>query len=75
MMRRDFVIAHRCATRGSGFITSRRVAIAVLAANLADDLLGALVRHDPRTLIGLPFAGAMIAYLCSRVVCGWIRRG
>lgn len=41
----------------------RRLAIAVLAVNLAGDTAGAVVRRDPRTLIGLPIAGAMIALL------------
>ncbi len=37
-----------------------RVAIGVLAVNLIGDLLNALLRHDPRTLIGLPIGGLMI---------------
>ena len=44
----------------------RRLAIAVLAVNLLGDLGGAFVRHDPRTLIGLPIAGAMIWFLSKR---------
>lgn len=44
----------------------RRVAIGVLGANLVGDLMNALVRHDYRTLIGLPIAGVMIWYLASR---------
>lgn len=43
----------------------RRLAIAVLIVNLVGDLMGALLRHDPRTLIGLPIGGALIAYLLS----------
>lgn len=43
----------------------RRLAVAVLAVNLAGDLIGALARHDPRTLIGLPIGGLFIAYLLS----------
>jgi hypothetical protein len=42
-----------------------RCAIAVLAVNLLGDLLNAAMRHDLRTLIGLPIGGAMIAYLLS----------
>src|SRR5437667_12831873 len=38
----------------------RWLAIGVLAANLIGDTAGAIVRHDPRTLIGLPIGGAMI---------------
>jgi uncharacterized membrane protein (UPF0136 family) len=41
----------------------RRLAIGVLAVNLAGDSLNALLRHDPRTLIGLPIGGLMILYL------------
>jgi hypothetical protein len=38
----------------------------VLAINLAGDVIGAAVRHDPRTLIGVPIGGAMIGYLVRR---------
>jgi hypothetical protein len=41
----------------------RSLAIGILAANLVGDSMNALVRHDLRTLIGLPIGGAMIAYL------------
>ena len=41
----------------------RRLAIGILAVNLAGDTFNALARHDPRTLIGLPIAGLMIWYL------------
>jgi hypothetical protein len=41
----------------------RRLAIAILAVNLIGDSLNALLRHDPKTLIGLPIAGLMIWYL------------
>jgi hypothetical protein len=41
----------------------RWLAIAILVVNLGGDTLNALVRHDPRTLIGLPVAGVMIWYL------------
>jgi hypothetical protein len=47
----------RCAEWG------RRLAIGVLIVNLIGDLLNALLRHDPITLIGLPIAGLMIFYL------------
>ena len=38
-----------------------RLAIALLTVNAASDLINAV--HDPRTLIGLPIAAAMIVYL------------
>jgi hypothetical protein len=41
----------------------RWLAIGVLAVNLIGDSLNALLRHDPRTLIGLPIGGLMILYL------------
>jgi hypothetical protein len=40
----------------------RRLAIAVLAVNLIGDSLNALLRHDPKTLIGVPIGGLMISY-------------
>lgn len=44
----------------------RRLAIGVLTVNLAGDSLNALLRHDPRTLIGLPIGGIMILYLLKK---------
>ena len=44
----------------------RRLAIGVLTVNLIGDSLNALLRHDPRTLIGLPIGGLMIWYLLRR---------
>ena len=41
----------------------RRLAITILVANLIGDSLNALLRHDPKTLIGLPIGGLMIWYL------------
>jgi hypothetical protein len=38
----------------------RWLGIVILAANLVGDLTNAFVRHDLRTLIGVPIAGAMI---------------
>jgi hypothetical protein len=40
-----------------------RLAIIILSINIVGDLLNALVRHDYRSLIGLPIGGAMIFYL------------
>jgi hypothetical protein len=44
----------------------RRLAIGILVANLIGDALNALLRHDPKTLIGLPMGGLMIWYLVKR---------
>jgi hypothetical protein len=41
----------------------RRLAIGLLLVNLAADLASAVARGDPRTLIGLPIAGGLIAWL------------
>ncbi|MFL6567929.1 MAG: hypothetical protein ACJ8LI_02075 [Chthoniobacterales bacterium] len=53
----------------------RLIAVAVLAINLVGDATNAFVRHDWRTLIGLPIGGAMIAYLFSAGVKRWTARG
>jgi hypothetical protein len=37
--------------------------MAIITVNLIGDLTGAAVRHDPRPLIGLPIAGAMLWFL------------
>ncbi len=56
-----------CALAAIGLVRGarwgRQVAIGVLAVNLIGDVIGAAVRQDPRTLIGVPISGAMIAYL------------
>ncbi len=44
-----------------------RLAIGVLAVNLAGDTANAVIRHDLRTLIGLPIGGFMIWYLARRL--------
>ncbi len=62
-----FVVGTACAWAAIGLARQkewgRRLAIGILAVNLVGDSVGAVVRHDPRTLIGLPIGGAMIAYL------------
>jgi hypothetical protein len=60
-------VGSACGAAGVGLARrkawGRRLAIGILAVNLVGDTLNALVRHDPRTLIGLPIAGLMIWYL------------
>ena len=62
-----FVVGAACAVGAIGLATrarwGRRLALSILVVNLIGDLLNALLRHDLRTLIGLPIGGAMIAYL------------
>jgi hypothetical protein len=43
----------------------RRVALAILAVNLVGDVGNAALRGDPCTLLGLPIAAGLIAYLLS----------
>jgi hypothetical protein len=44
----------------------RQLAIAVLTVNLAGDTLNAAIRHDPRTLIGVPIGAVLIFYLLKK---------
>lgn len=44
----------------------RRLAIGILTVNLIGDTFNAILRHDPRTLIGLPIGGLIILYLMKR---------
>jgi hypothetical protein len=44
----------------------RGLAIGILTVNLSGDSLNAWLRHDPKTLIGLPIGGLMILYLLKR---------
>jgi hypothetical protein len=44
----------------------RRLAIGILTINLIGDSLNVWLRHDPKTLIGLPIGGFMIVYLLSQ---------
>ncbi len=40
-----------------------RLAVALLVTNLVGDLVNAVLRQDPRTLIGVPIAGVLLWYL------------
>jgi hypothetical protein len=44
----------------------RRLALAILVVNLVGDSLNAWLRHDSKTLIGLPIGGLMIWYLVKK---------
>jgi len=61
------IVGVACALAAIGLarnaIWGRWLGILILAVNLVGDLTNALVRHDPRTLVGVPVAGAMIFYL------------
>ncbi len=64
------VVGSACALASVGLATrarwGHRLALGILSFNLVGDLVNAFVRHDFRTLIGLPIGGAMIAYLLVR---------
>jgi hypothetical protein len=61
------IVGVACASAAIGLARNakwgRWLGILILAANLVGDLTNAFVRHDFRTLIGVPIAGAMIFYL------------
>lgn len=67
-----FGVGAACASTAIGLAMRARwgwwLAIAVLAVNLLGDGINAFVRHDFRTLIGLPIGGALIIYLTSKRV-------
>ena len=69
------VVAAACVAAAVGLWTGRewgrRIAVALLGINLLGDSLNALIRRDWRTLIGLPIAAAMLAYLLSSRVRQW----
>jgi hypothetical protein len=46
----------------------RRLAMVGLALNAFGDLTNAIVRRDPRTLVGVPIVALLLAYLASRRV-------
>jgi hypothetical protein len=64
------IVGMACALAAIGLARNakwaRWVGILILALNLVGDLTNAFVRHDLRTLIGVPIAGAMIFYLARR---------
>jgi len=45
-----------------------QVALGLLMTNLAGDVANAVLRHNVRTLIGVPIAGTMILFLWSDAV-------
>ena len=64
------VVGAACGLAAAGLAKNaewgRRLAIGVLAVNLVGDSLNALLRHDLRTLIGLPIGGLMNLYLVTK---------
>jgi len=64
------IVGVACALAAIGLVRNARWgrshAILILAVNLGGDLTNVFVRHDLRSLIGVPIAGAMIFYLVRR---------
>src|SRR5437870_12167680 len=60
-----FTVAAACALSARGLwiraTWGRRLALILLVVNLVGDATNAFIRSDPRTLIGLPIGGALIA--------------
>jgi hypothetical protein len=67
-----FIVATACALSAIGvWIRARwghRLALAMLCLDFLADAITALVRGEWHTLIGLPIAGALVAYLLSAAV-------
>ena len=61
------LVALACAVCAFGLFRqrpwARPLVIVLLSVNLAGDLGNFIIRHDPRTLIGLPIGGLVIWYL------------
>ena len=61
------LVSAACALSARGLVKRSawgyRLAVAVLAVSLIGDAANAVMRDDPRTLIGLPIGGILIAYL------------
>lgn len=65
------IVGTACALTAFGLWRRTRwglqLAMVILCVNAIGDLLNAILRHDYRSLIGLPVAGAMIFYLSRRL--------
>lgn len=72
-----FLVAVACALSVRGLVLRVRwgywLVLAMLSVNLISDLGFAIVRRDPRTLIGLPIAGAILLFLLTKRVRGAFR--
>jgi uncharacterized membrane protein (DUF2068 family) len=66
------LVSAACAAAAIGLWRSRRwgywLAVGVLGTNLLGDLVNGVWRHDWKTLIGVPIAGAMLIYLARSQV-------
>ena len=61
------IVGGACGASAIGLVRNaewgRKLALVVLTINLIGDSLNALLRHDPKTLVGVPVAIAIIWYL------------
>lgn len=66
------LVALACAGAAGGLWRGRlwgyRLAITVLGLNLIGDVANALLRHDWRTLIGVPISGTLLLYLTRSAI-------
>jgi len=64
------IVCAACLVASVGLWRCRRwglwAAISTLCINLIGDTASAVIDHDPRTLIGIPIGGMMLAYLFAR---------
>ena len=65
------VVGSGCGAAAVGLFRGARwgqvLGLVLLLANLVGDAANAILRHDYRTLIGIPVGGIMIAYLWSTI--------
>ena len=73
------IVAGACALSAIGLWNSawwgHRLALVVLTVSMVGDATNALARHELRTLVGLPVASAVIAYLLSPEGAGAVCEG
>ena len=66
-----------CASAALGLWRGKRwgywLAVGLLATNLAGDLINVLLGTEPRALVGVPVAAALLAYLATRRVREFFR--
>lgn len=71
------VVSVGCAFAALGLFRYRgwgyRLALGILAANAVGDLLGAILRSDSRTLMGVPIVALLIVFLTRREVRGMFK--
>jgi len=61
------VVSAACATAGVGLFLGRRwghrLALGLLVFNLLGDVLNTVLGTEPRAIVGVPIAGALVVYL------------